>query len=985
MTPEEFIRKWRDSERKERAAAQQHFLDLCDLLEVKKPGDPGIDPRAYDFEKRVRKPGGAAGSADVWKRDCFAWEYKGPRKSLVEAYRQLKDYADALDNPPLLIVSDMREIQIHTNFTNTPANIYLIQTPDLVSPDKRQLLRWAFLDPERLRPAPERRRVTEEAARQIGALANTLRRNKLDPRRVAHFLNKIVFCMFAEDIELLPKRIFSEILEHVVTGEVRFDEAVRDLFRAMKDRNGRFGLTRIPWFNGGLFADDDVIDLSFPQVVALRDASLLDWKYIEPSIFGTLFESGLDPEKRQEMASLFDVKPNGNGAGRGNGRQVQPSLFAREADKGVGIHYTDAEKIMKIVEPVVLRPLRAEWEAVKAEISKLREARAKAKGDGARGKAEDAIRKAYHDFRVRLANYRVLDPACGSGNFLYLALLHLKDFDRAVETEARAMGLPADNDRVTTEAVKGIEINPYAAELAQLTIWIGEIQWQMKNAGGIRRQPILGRLAQIECRDALLNANGSEATWPEADAVVGNPPFLGDKLMRGALGDDYVDALRDCFKDRLPGGVDLVCYWFEKARALASSNRADQVGLVATNSIRGGANRCVLDRIAREHSIFEAWSDEEWTVDGAAVNVSLICFGPKPRFATEKLHLDGRTVKRINPDLTAGSVDLTQAKALSENDGVAFNGVSKKGSFDIPGQLAREWLQLPVNANQRSNGDVVKPWINGLDVTRRPQDMWIVDFADRSEADAALYERPYAWVRQKVLPERKDSNSAMERRNWWLLARRANAMRAGIATLARYIVTPEVSKHRIFIWVSPSILPDKNVVVIARDDDTSFGLAHSRSHAVWALKLGTSLEDRPRYTSSTTFRTFPFPDGLTPNIPAKDYADDPRAVRIAEAAKRLNELREAWLNPPDLVKRVPEVVPGYPDRLVPLGEKAEKELRKRTLTNLYNERPQWLADAHRALDEAVAAAYGWPADLSDDDILARLLALNLKRAAQRTA
>jgi type II restriction/modification system DNA methylase subunit YeeA len=205
-------------------------------------------------------------------------------------------------------------------------------------------------------------------------------------------------------------------------------------------------------------------------------------------------------------------------------------------------------------------------------------------------------------------------------------------------------------------------------------------------------------------------------------------------------------------------------------------------------------------------------------------------------------------------------------------------------------------------------------------------------------------------------------------------------MRVIIEALPRYIVTGEISEYRLFVWLSYPVLPDKNLIVIARDDDTAFGILHSRFHEAWALRLGTSLEDRPRYTSTTTFATFPFPEGLSPNIPAIDYASDPRARLIAAAAKRLNELRENWLNPSDLVKRKPEVIPGYPDRILPVDEKAAELLKKRTLTNLYNQCPTWLANAHRGLDEAVATAYGWPVDLSDDEVLDRLLTLNLKRA-----
>jgi type II restriction/modification system DNA methylase subunit YeeA len=210
-------------------------------------------------------------------------------------------------------------------------------------------------------------------------------------------------------------------------------------------------------------------------------------------------------------------------------------------------------------------------------------------------------------------------------------------------------------------------------------------------------------------------------------------------------------------------------------------------------------------------------------------------------------------------------------------------------------------------------------------------------------------------------------------------------MLAAITNLTRYIVTPRVAKHRLFIWLDTRTLADSATIAITRDDDTAFGLLHSRFHEAWALRLGTSLEDRPRYTPTTTFETFPFPEGLTPNIPAANYADDPRAVAIATAARELDRLRNAWLNPPDLIKIVPEVVPGFPDRILPANPAAEKELKKRTLTNLYNERPTWLANAHRDLDAAVAAAYGWPTDIGEEDALARLLELNRARSAKASS
>ena len=293
--------------------------------------------------------------------------------------------------------------------------------------------------------------------------------------------------------------------------------------------------------------------------------------------------------------------------------------------------------------------------------------------------------------------------------------------------------------------------------------------------------------------------------------------------------------------------------------------------------------------------------------------------------------------------------------------------------------MAREWLSLPTNANGRTNADVLAPWWNGEDLVGRARDNWIINFGERKEEEAAYYEAPFKHAKAEVEPARRNS-APMERDKWWLLARRAPAMFAALAPLTRFIITPEVSKHRIFAWNRAPLVPDKNLVAIARDDDVSFGILQGRLHTVWALKLGTSLEDRPRYTSTTTFRSFPFPEGLTPNIPAADYANDPRAIAIAKAAKELNEKREAWLNPPEWTERVPEVVPGYPDRIV-AKPGHEAELKKRTLTNLYNERPTWLDNLHKALDAAVAAAYGWPADLGDEQILERLFALNQERAA----
>lgn len=358
--------------------------------------------------------------------------------------------------------------------------------------------------------------------------------------------------------------------------------------------------------------------------------------------------------------------------------------------------------------------------------------------------------------------------------------------------------------------------------------------------------------------------------------------------------------------------------------------------------------------------------------------------------------LNGATVGVINANLTSG-VNLSDARPLPENRGRSMLGIQKSGPFDVDGVTARKWLDLPRNPNGRPNSDVLRPYWNGDDLTSRPRDVWFIDLPRAQPAAAvSLFEAPFHHLSVSPYdPATPDAGSLQisrstardehARRQWWEPYWPRPEMRRSIEALQRYLVTAETAQHRIFVWLSYPVLPDKNLVVIAKDDDTTFGILHSRFHERWALSIGSSLEDRPRYTSSTTFDTFPFPEGLTPDIPASAYESDPRAQAIAAAAADLDRLRQVWLNPPDLVRREPEVVPGYPDRLLPVDDAAAAVLRKRTLTNLYNARPAWLDHAHARLDAAVAEAYGWGADwragaLTDDEILARLFRLNQDRA-----
>ena len=945
----DFIAKWGANARSERAACQEHFIDLCNVL-----GEPtpNTDPTgaAYAFEKGATKASGGDGWADVWRRGCFAWEYKGKHKDLDGAHRQLLQYAGALENPPLLVVSDIERIVVRTNWTNAVSERHELLLPELADPARLALLKGVFSDPDRLRPGKTREALTGQAAGEFAELAGRLRARGHDAMEVAHFVNRLVFCLFADDVGLLPAGLFERMLAAARKDPARFQGYARRLFAAMAERGGEVDFTPIPWFNGGLFDTDAALPLGADDVALVHRAAALDWAEVDPSILGTLFERGLDPDKRSQL----------------------------------GAHYTDRAKIELLIDPVIRRPLQDEWDAaragIKAALGKAAAAKAPASATKARNEAAALLRA----FLDRLRAYRVLDPACGSGNFLYLSLLALKDLEHRVMVEAEALGLQREFPQVGPEAVLGIELNPYAAELARVSVWIGHIQWARRHGFPAPSDPVLRKLDTIECRDAVLAEDGTPSPWPAADAQVGNPPFLGGKRLRTVLGDAYCERLFAAYTGRVPAEADLVCYWFARAQEATAAGRAARTGLVATQSIRKGANRRVLDEIIRAGTIYDAWADEEWSVEGADVRVSLVCFTTA---TPSTVRLDGVAVPAIYADLTAGEADLTTARPLVESRDVAFMGDTKGGAFDVPGELARCWLKLPSNANGKPNADVLRPWANGMDVTRRPSDTWIVDFGwAMSETDAAFYAAPFAHVAEHVGKQAKEKRAAYTR-TWWRHTRPRPEMNLALAKLSRFIVTPRVAKHRLFTWMAHPTLPDSRIFAFARDDDMTFGILHSRFHEAWSLALASrhGVGNDPTYNNATCFETFPFPDDFTPDRPAAAYAGDPRAEAITAAARALVEARDRWLNPAELVQRVPEVVPGFPDRLLPRDEKAGAMLRSRTLTNLYNQRGtpagRWLDGLHHTLDAAVAAAYGWPADLPDDDVLARLLALNHVRAA----
>jgi hypothetical protein len=950
MTPAHFVNKWSKIQLKERTTAQSHFNDICSLVGHKPPLEADPKGEFFTFEADTDKPSGEHGWADAWYKGKFIWEYKGPDKNLDTAYKQLLLYKDALENPPLLITSDTQVIIIHTNFTNTVKHIYKIDFDQIYHGNGVDLLRRAFYDPQSFRPAVTQEQVTQTTADEFVEVAIVLRKwgiggdSSYNSEKLAHFLIRLLFCLFAEDIGLLPNNVFTKLVHSSLTS-AQFGQSLRMLFRNMR-YGGMFGFEPIPFFNGGLFDDDDVPENMPGDVIhALRKASEQNWSAIDPSIFGTLFERIIDESKRAQL----------------------------------GAHYTSKNDILLVVEPVLMQPLRTKWQVVKYQVNNSLNL--------GLIDAANILLKSYSD---EIAILRVLDPACGSGNFLYIALRQLLDFQKEIILFAIQKGLSEIELSVGPQQLFGIELNPYAYELAQITIWIGYLQWRTENGFGILDEPILKPLHQIENKDAVLDiASGIEPTWPSADVIIGNPPFLGDKKMRLELGDDYVDRLHSVYSNRLPGQSDFVCYWFEKARNEIKKGNVKRAGLLATQGIRGEANRTVLERIKDTGDIFWAWSDRNWILDGAMVHVSMIGFDD----GREKERcLNGKSVSKIYSDLTA-DIDLTKALELVENNGVAFQGVTKYGPFEISQNTAREMLSAPINPNGRPNSDVVKPYYNAQDLMQRWDGHHIIDFYDLPENEAALYEIPFDFTLREVKPYREDSR-VVGQSPWWQHWRRRPELQKAIANLNRFIVTPRVSKHRIFIWLPKGVVANDAIIAFARDDDYFLGILQSKVHELWSRRKGTQVREAEsgfRYTPTTTFETFPFPWP-----PGKESTEDPLVQTIAELAKQLDEFRNAWLNPP--TEEIGITI-------------SKKMLERRTLTNLYNalatylekykgkmRDPRLWSDAiecdiglgeietldhiHQTLDKAVLDAYGWGYNFSNEQILENLLDLNLQRAKQ---
>lgn len=945
MTPQAFVNKWANTALGELQSGQPHFLDVCRLVGIDMPGGDGKTDagETFVFEQPLQKASGH-GRADVFYENHFAIEYKGADKykDLKAAYQQLLQYRENLNNPPLLVVTDINHWEIHSNFPNTEKRVYKFSHAEIASkPEVMDWLRAMFQAPERLHPRRNTEQVTKDAADAFQLIADNMRGWDAEPTRIAYFLTKLVFCLFAEDVGLLPtassdspQGIFTHIIQESRGKPAVFKQYVQNLFVAMNE-GGMVLMRDIPYFNGTLFNVVTVEELQQEALDALAKAARLNWESIEPSIFGTLFERSLDPQKRSQR----------------------------------GAHYTSRDDILLIIEPVLMQPLRYEWDTVQLEAAPIRQRYDNARTGRAKTKARVRLLELRERILRRIRETTVLDPACGSGNFLYVALQMLMDLEKEVIQHPLWTGLQMASREVHPRQMYGIEIDPIAHALASIVVWIGFIQWREHHGYHYDAKPLLQDLSEnIVCQDAILafddEGNPTEPEWPAVDVIVGNPPFLGGKKQRRELGDEYIERLLSNYP-HIHGEADFSTYWFEKSRQQIESSKARRVGLLSTNSIRGVRSRSVLNRIKETGDIFMAWSDREWILDGAAVRISMVGFDDGSELGKT---LNGESVRAINPDLT-GLLDISAALPLAENKGISFMGLSPTGNFPISNELAENMLNA-----EPHNRAVLRRYISGKDLTTRDRLNWIVDFTGKELGQARNYVLPMQYLLENVKPYRDKHKNAKLRANWWLFEATRTGMVNALGARSRQLMTSLTAKHRFFVWHPAEARAANTVVAIARDDDYMFGMLHSLIHVIWTLRIGATLEDRPRYNNSLCFETFPFPWS-----PGTEDTSHPAHAAISAAAAQLHEERDAWLNPEDL---------------------SAKQLKDHTLTNLYNALQVWrgldtiktkaaaadfaprLDELHRALDEAVCDAYGWEVAVLDDEeeILRRLLELNLERA-----
>ncbi|ADY27409.1 hypothetical protein Deipr_2283 (plasmid) [Deinococcus proteolyticus MRP] len=1071
MNPAELIARWKDTGGSERANYTGFLIDLCDVLGVPRPEGSRVDvtQNAYVFERDVTEhhPDGSVSHRriDLYRRGSFVLEAKqgveeeaeqeasilGKKKPvkkghgkrgtkgwdgfMLRAREQAQQYVGFLPaeegRPPFLLVTDVgHAIEVYAEFTRTggayrpfpSAGKHRIMLQDLEKPEVRELLRTIWLDPMSLDPSAKAAQVTAEIARLLAQASRQMegRPDKdgtpLTAERVSAYLMRMIFTMFAEDVELLPPGKFTGLLEELQSDPQTFSGVLEELWQKMAHGGVSAGLrSTIRHFNGGLFEDAEVLPVTGEELRLFREAASYDWSQVEPSIFGTLVERALNKDERHKL----------------------------------GAHYTPRAYVERLVTRTVMEPLRRDWASVQAAVQRRLDD-ALEKDDKGQQKAREAARKEVARFLASLQDLRVLDPACGTGNFLYVSMELLKGLEAEVVHTLEDLGGVAPLIGISPRQFLGIELNPRAARVADLVLWIGYLQLYAREHGKANPppEPILQAYHNIENRDAVLDFAATEprlnkqgepvqrwdgrttlkdpvtgrevpdpaalvqdvtylqpkkASWPRADFIVGNPPFIGAGPMRLALGDGYTETIRKLYKD-VPASADFVMFWWHKAAETLAyaqgksgeKNALRRFGFVTTNSVKQTFNRRVLEGFigpGKNLSLAYAVPDHPWVdaADGAAVRIAMTVVQPGRSpgvldvVVDDGAEVDGayevETVARtgmIHPDLTVGA-DVAGAVPLKAMEGLSNTGVKLHGSgFIVPPTAEPDpgTGLTPPNAADLGLGRLpglerhIREYRNGRDLTARPRGVMVIDLFGLSAQEVQeRYPEVYQHVRLTVKPERDANNEKYRRENWWLFGRKNTELRSALAGLPRYIATVETSKHRFFQFLGAEVLPDNKLVAIASDDAYVLGVLSSRFHVAWALAQGSRLGvgNDPVYVKSRCFETFPFPSA-TP--------EQQQAIREKAEALDLHRKRQLARHPKLTMTDMYNALEA-----LRRGEVLEGKLRKAHDDGLVT----ILKDLHDELDALVAAAYGWPTDLAEADVLAALADLNVQRAAEEEA
>lgn len=999
-----FLKTWRGSAGNERANFQSFLRDFCAALNLPVPAPKGLDSiHCFEKDLKLTHLDGTitTGSIDLYRAGCFVLEAKqgsttdvpgsAPRRGtraydryMEAAFGQAVNYARNLpQRPPFVITCDIgHAFHVWDCFSGAYGGYGARRSysmDDLRNPKVQEHIRAIWLDPQSLDPARSRTAVTRDVAMALGGLARSLE-TRYPPEAVARYLMRVVFTFFAEDVGLLPEKLFQNALEGPWKAHPEaFPKGMETLWDAM-NTGGFWGPLKVLRFNGGLFQESLALTLTPEEITRLATASAFNWAEVDPSIFGTLLESALDSQERHRL----------------------------------GAHYTPRVFVERLLRPTLEEPLRADWELAQAEAMALLGTEP---SDADLAKARQVL----HDFQLHLAHITVLDPACGSGNFLATAYDVLKRLEGEVQRRLVDLGetgrsLALEGVLVTPGQFVGLEVKPWAAAITDLVLWISHLQWFHRLHPDMNPpEPVLQAYGNIQCRDAVLTWSSTRATdrsrwdgqtfrihpvtgnrvpdetvqvaitelvdprpavWPEADFIVGNPPFLHGPYMRERLGDGYVEALRKAYQE-LPDGIDFVAYWWHHAANAVRCKRTRRFGLITTNSLGQPKNRRVLATHLKDkkHPLRLLWvvPDHPWTDEGADVRIAMTvgglegqawlgrvikeASGDSPEAKAEGISIIGGYVEEIHEDLRTGA-NIASAVPLQSNSGLTFQGI-------IP--LGEGFLVTPEQWEAWGRPKIVKPYRNGKDITTSPRGRMVIDTFGLGESELRdQWPIQFQHLFEAVKPFRDKDNRKSYRERWWLHAETRGTFRPSLDGLSRYIVTSMTAKHRVFTFLFGDTLPDQKLIAFALSDAYALGVLSSRIHGAWASPEGAASKlgvgNDPVYAHSVCFNPFPFPE-----------ATEPQKAVIRDLAERLDAHRKA-------AQGRGATITGMYNLLAKLrsGEPftdREREQHEVAQTEI-------LRQFHDELDAAVADAYGWPVDLPDADILVNLVALNKERAAE---